>query len=497
MWELIRANKRKSWIVFVLMGVSLVVLGYLIGAAFLPADGGMLGIVMALLVWFFLSLLAYFSGDSILLGVSKAREITKDVHPQLFNVVEEMKIASGLPARPKVYIIDERAPNAFATGRRPEKSAVAVTAGLLARLNRDELQGVVAHEMSHIINRDVLFVTFAGVLMGSIVLISEVFLRGLWYSGGSSRRYRSRGKGGGQAQAIILLVAIAFAILAPIMARLLYFALSRKREYLADASAARLTRYPEGLASALERISDSTYDLPSANKVTAPMYIVNPLKKKGMKLSNLTSTHPPITDRIRILRGMMHGAGYADYQNAYAAVQGRAAPLIPPSALKDKERVAIRETSVKKEPKPDRKKDARAIGDLIRATNRYMFLACVCGLKIKVPPEFDKEELTCPRCGRTLEVPLAKVAAVATALGAAEAVKAKKEGAEKKPVAAKPQEAGPQFYTRTGTGWETFSCFCGRPIQLSPLFQGTHITCPSCGRQTEIRTQSAAGTPAA
>jgi predicted RNA-binding Zn-ribbon protein involved in translation (DUF1610 family) len=214
-----------------------------------------------------------------------------------------------------------------------------------------------------------------------------------------------------------------------------------------------------------------------------------------MKLSNLTSTHPPITDRIQILRGMMHGAGYADYQQAYAAAQGRTAPLIPPSALKDKERVAIREPSVKKEERPDKKKDARAIGDLIRATNRYMFLACVCGLKIKVPPDFDKEELTCPRCGRTLEVPLAKVAAVATALGAADAVK-KKQEAQKKPAVAKAADAGPQAYTRTGTGWETFSCSCGRPIQLSPLFQGTHITCPSCGRQTEIRAQETSGTPA-
>jgi heat shock protein HtpX len=501
-WELIRANKRKSWIVFILMGITLVLLGYVIGAAFLPPDGGLVGVILALLVWFFLSLLAYFSGDSILLGVSKAKEITKDVHPQLFNIVEEMKIASGLPAMPKVYVIDERAPNAFATGRKAEKSAVAVTAGLLARLNRDELQGVVAHEMSHIMNRDVQFVTFAGVLMGSIVLISEVFLRGLWFSGGSSRRYRSKSKGGGQAQAIILLVAVAFAILAPIMARLLYFALSRKREYLADASAARLTRYPEGLASALERISENTYELKSANKVTAPMYIVNPLKKKGMKLSNLTSTHPPITDRVHILRGMMHGAGYADYQTAYAAVRGGAAPLLPPSALKDKERVVVRKPSVKKEAKPDKKKDARAIGDLIRATNRYMFLACVCGLKLKLPPDFDKEELSCPRCGRTLEVPLAKVAAVATALGAADAVKKKQAAKEKpavaeKPPAAREQEDGPQLYVRTGTGWETFSCSCGRPIQLSPLFQGTHLACPSCGRKTEIRAPEATETATA
>jgi heat shock protein HtpX len=486
MWELIRANKRKSWIVFMLMGVCLVVLGYFVGAAFFPPDGGTAGVIIAFLVWFLLSLISYYSGDAILLGASKAREVTKDVHPQLFNVVEEMKIAAALPAMPKVYIIDERAPNAFATGRRPDKSAIAVTAGLLARLNRDELQGVVAHEMSHIMNRDVLFVTFAGVLLGSIVLISQVFLRGLWFSGGSSRRYRGRGKGGGQAQAIILIVAIAFAILAPIMARLLYFALSRRREYLADASAARLTRYPGGLASALERISQNTYDLASANKVTAPMYIVNPLKKKGMKLSNLTSTHPPITERIRVLRSMMHGAGYTDYQEAYVAVRGGRAPLIPRSALRDKKVVPIREALVEKEVRPDRKKDARAVGDLIRAVNRYAFLACVCGLKIKVPPEFDKKELACPRCGRTLEVPLAKVAAVAAALEAAEAGKVAKE-APKEPGEQVAKEAPPQAYVRKGAGWETFSCSCGRLLQISPVFMGTHITCSSCGRKTIVK----------
>ncbi len=211
-----------------------------------------------------------------------------------------MKISAGLPTMPKIYIINEVAPNAFATGIKPENSAVAVTAGLLARLNRDELQGVIAHEVSHIVNRDVMFMTFAGIMLGSIVLISEVFLRSLWFGGG---RYSSKSsKSSGQGQMIIMIVAIVFAILAPILAQLLYFAISRKREYLADASAVRYTRYPEGLASALEKISDNTIELKTANKVTAPMYIVNPLKPKGQKLSDLTSTHPPISERIRILK---------------------------------------------------------------------------------------------------------------------------------------------------------------------------------------------------
>jgi len=225
------------------MGIILLLLGYFIGGIFLgPNGGGELGVFFALLLWTILSLISYFAGSSIILTVSKAKEVTKDVHPQLFNIVEEMKIAAALPKMPKIFIISEEAPNAFATGRNPENSAVTVTAGLLSRLNRDELQGVIAHEISHIKNRDILYMTFSGVMLGSIVIISEVFLRSLWFGGGSLNRYKNRSSGGSSAQTIITIVALILAILAPILARLLYFAISRKREYLADASGVRLTR---------------------------------------------------------------------------------------------------------------------------------------------------------------------------------------------------------------------------------------------------------------
>ena len=415
MWELIQANRRKSIILFMCMGICLVALGYVIGSVFFHDGGGITGIFIALAIWFILSLISYYSGSSIILAVSKAKEVTHDVHPQLFNVVEEMKISASLPVMPKIYIIPDPAPNAFATGMKPEKSAIAVTAGLLSRLNRDELQGVVAHEMSHIINRDVLYMTFAGILLGSIVIISEVFLRGMFYSSMSSRRYSSRSSrgGGGQAQLIIMVVAIILAILAPILARLLYFAISRKREYLADASAVKLTRYPEGLASALERISQSNLDLASANKVTAPMYIANPLKKKGRKLSNLTSTHPPITERIKILRNISQGANFKNYQNAYALTKGKSAAIIPASGLRETEDIPIRKASVKKRKEPGKKKGMRDIGDLMRKVNKYAFLVCVCGLKIKVPPDFKNPVISCPRCGHKNEVPLAELAAAA------------------------------------------------------------------------------------
>ena len=422
MWELIRANRRKSIVLFIAMGISLMVLGYVAGSAFFP-DGGITGLFIALMIWTVLSMVSYFRGSSILLAVSKAQEVTHDVHPRLFNVVEEMKIAANLPAMPKVYIIPDPAPNAFATGMKPEKSAVAVTAGLLSKLNRDELQGVVAHEMAHILNRDVLFVTFAGILLGSIVLISQVFLRGMFYSSLSGRRYSGSsrgGGGGGQAQLVMMVVAIVLAILVPIMARLLYFAISRKREYLADASAARLTRYPEGLASALEKIASSNLDLVSANKVTAPMYIANPLKKKGRKLSNLTSTHPPITERIQILRSMSHGVNFLDYQKAYSVAKGKSSPITPTSELAKTADIAIRKPSAEKEEKRGKKKEMRDLGDLMRKVNKYAFLVCACGLKLKLPPDLKKNQITCPRCSREIEVPLAELAAVTAAAGAQE-----------------------------------------------------------------------------
>jgi len=397
MWELIQANKRRSVVLFITLGATLLLLGYFIGSAYFPDGGGFIGLFFALIIWGILSLVSYFSGSKIMLAVSGAKEVTKEVHPQLFNIVEEMKISASLPKMPKVYIINDAAPNAFATGIKPEESAVAVTAGLLARLNRDELQGVVAHEVSHIVNRDVLFMTFAGIMLGSIVLISQVFLRSLWFTGG--RRYSSK-SGGGQAQLIIMIVAIAFAILSPLLAQLLYFALSRKREYLADASAVRYTRYPEGLASALEKISDTSIDLKTANKVTAPMYIVNPLKPRGRKLSDLTSTHPPITERVRILRGMSGGANYVDYQSAFNKVKRRKSTLIPSSGLTDNTKIGIREGIIAPVALGLNKKTKREMGDIMMKVNEYSFINCKCGLKIKIPPDYKQETLFCPRCGR-------------------------------------------------------------------------------------------------
>jgi len=395
MWEQIQANKRNSLLLIVLMAAVLGGLGWLLGASVSPTPhGGTFGIAIALGVWLILAMVSFSSGDAIFLAASKAVPVTKDVHPQLFNVVEEMAIAAQLPM-PKVYIINDPAPNAFATGRNPQNASIAVTAGLLGRLNRDELQGVIGHEMSHILNRDILFVTVAGVMLGAITIISEVFLRGMFYSSRGSRRYSSGGRSkndGGQA--IIMIIALVAAILAPIMATLLYFALSRKREYLADASAARLTRYPEGLASALEKISQNTVPLASANKVTAPMYIVNPLQQAGMRLSDLTSTHPPISERVKILRSMS-GASFADYSEAFKKATKYSAP-IPSSALKQ-ETIEIRPPSG--QGPVSAKNQHRNIGDIMFTTSGFKFIDCNCGVRMKIPPNFKADSVQCPRCG--------------------------------------------------------------------------------------------------
>ena len=401
MWEQIRANKRNSIFLLGIMAVCLAVLGFVLGLAFGGPNGGFFGLIIATVVWLIMTLVSFSSGDQILLAASKATRVTHDVHPQLFNVVEEMAIAANLPM-PKIYIIADPAPNAFATGRSPETASVAVTAGLLSQLNRDELQGVIAHEMSHILHRDILFVTLAGVMLGTIVLISQIFLRGMFYSSMSSRRRysSSRSNDSGGAQLLFIAIAIICAILAPIFANILYFALSRKREYLADAGAVRLSRYPEGLASALEKISQNHEPMASANKVTAPMYIANPLKgKKGV---NLFSTHPPIDERIKILRHMSRGASFKDYSDSYSQTVG--SETIMPASAMAAEAVEIRKASTKKAADKSKNQQMRQAGDIMRMVNGFAFLSCVCGLKMKIPPNFKAKKVKCPRCGKISDI---------------------------------------------------------------------------------------------
>ena len=301
--ERIAVNRRNSLILISAFLAFVAVFGYVIGWAWIGDPvGAIFGLVLAFIVGIVTGLATYYGGDRMVLAASRAREISHDDAPVLFNVVEEMAIAAGLPM-PKVYIIDDSAPNAFATGRDPEHASVAVTSGLLKKLNRDELQGVIAHEMSHVANFDIRYAMLVGILVGTTVLISDFFLRGLWFGGGG----RGRGDGGGYIQLIMIVIAIVFAILAPLFARLLQLSISRQREYLADASAVRLTRNPKGLADALQKISGDREVLEAANRATAHLYIVNPVKGFEKRAKGLFSTHPPIEERIQILRFMETG----------------------------------------------------------------------------------------------------------------------------------------------------------------------------------------------
>ena len=392
MWEQIRDNQVRSVILVTALGFMLILLGSLLGQAVL--GDWSIGLVLALLIWIVMTLVGYFQGDSILISISKARKIGPDDMPRIYNVVEEMKLACGLEKMPDIYIIDDPAMNAFATGRDKDHTAVTVTSGLLQKLNRDELQGVVGHEMAHIKNRDVLLMALCSILLGTIVMLAWYGSRVLFFGGGTRRSSSD----GGSAQIIILVVALALMIFAPILAQFIYLAISRKREYLADASSALYTRYPEGLASALEKIGASTEQLKSANNATAPMYILNPFRKGGRAAEDLSSTHPPISERIRILRSMAGNTSLAGYESAYNQSHQGGGGIIPGSALAAVG-AAVPSNATSPAAIPAERERARETSDVLWKQHKYQDITCNCGLKFKIPPDFHSSTFACPRCG--------------------------------------------------------------------------------------------------
>lgn len=398
MWEQVRSNKRRSLFVLAMMGVLLVAMGMALGAIF-SADPAalLLGGGAALALWFVLWIVTISNGDDIMMKMAGARQIEQKDHPVLFNVVEEMTIAAALPKMPRVFIVDDPSPNAFAAGRDPSKATIAVTTGLLRVLDRDELQGVVAHEMGHIKNRDVALVTTAGIMIGAIVLLAEVGLRAMWYSGGGVRQSRTSSDRDGSG-AILMVVALLLMIIAPILAQLIYFALSRKREYLADASGAMFTRYPEGLASALEKISGSSRSLSDSSRVTAPMYIVRPLRDDERRdVNSAFSTHPPVAKRVHILRTMAGGADYAAYDVAYRKVHGGRA--VGTHTMEENRHVDIRAPGVMAAVDSNRPARARDASNAFLTASGYAVRTCTqCGAKAKIPPSLSARVTSCPRC---------------------------------------------------------------------------------------------------
>jgi len=297
------SNIRKTWVLFSVFLIVVIGIGWIFSQAY--GSPGIL--VFAVIFSSLMSIISYWYSDKIVLRMTKAKPVTIENAPELYRIVENLCITAGLPV-PKIYIVPEKAPNAFATGRNPEHAVVAVTEGLLERLDRSELEGVLAHELSHVGNRDMLISTAAVILVGFIAFLSDIFMRSALFGG-----FRGRSRNNGNTGIIIFLVALAVSILAPIAATLMRLSISRKREFLADASGALLTRYPEGLAKALEKISSDPTPLKVASNTTAHLWFDDPFdnpggspeKKKATPwLHKLFMTHPPVGDRIAALRGM-------------------------------------------------------------------------------------------------------------------------------------------------------------------------------------------------
>ncbi len=293
MFNEVRNNKIRSYLlmfIFIILIAALgTVIGYFYGSIYF-------GLGLAVIFAIIYTLIVFFSGDKMILTLSGARPVTKKEYPYLFHTIEGLALAAGI-SKPKAYVIEDKAMNAFATGRDPKNSAIVVTTGLLEKMNRQELEGVIAHEMSHIKNYDIRVMMLAVVLVGIIALLSHFFLRSFLFGG------RRRSRDSGQLTIILVAIGLVLAILTPIIAQLIKLAISRRREYMADASGAILTRYPPGLASALKKIEKDHHQLKTANNAMAHLYISNPFKKKEF-FSNLFSTHPPIKERIKRLEDM-------------------------------------------------------------------------------------------------------------------------------------------------------------------------------------------------
>jgi len=313
-YDQIAANRRNSFLMAGLVVALLGLLGFAIGyAIFGSLGGGVLTTAFAVGLGALAGVGTYVAGDSLVLAVSGAREVDESQAPQLMNVVREMAIAANVPM-PRVYLIDDTAPNAFATGRDPAHASIAATSGLVEKLDREELQGVIGHELSHVRNFDIRFSLIVGVMVGAIAMLADFFLRFTFWGGG-----RSRDRSGGSAQAVVFVIAIVLAILAPLISRFIQLAVNRQREYLADASSVGITRNPYGLERALVKIAGDQEVLEVANRGTQHMYFTNPIKKFEARSSSLMSTHPRIVDRINRLRQLTGEAPLAASDEAQLA----------------------------------------------------------------------------------------------------------------------------------------------------------------------------------
>ena len=297
MYEDIRSNKIKSGVIVSIFIIVITLIIYYICMAF---DLGIFSIVFALVFSIITAYASYYNSDKIILKMSHAREATHEENQKLVNILDALVVSSGLSVTPKLYVVEDAQPNAFATGRDPEHSIICVTTGLLEKLDYYELEGVIGHELAHIANYDIRLSAIVTVMVGFVVMLSDIFTRTFLYGRG-----RSRNNDNGNANGILMLIGLVFLILAPILGNLMKLAISRRREFLADATSAKYTRNPDGLISALEKISSDPNELETANKATASMYISSPFREKRQKKSSIWSTHPSLEERVAALRNLM------------------------------------------------------------------------------------------------------------------------------------------------------------------------------------------------
>lgn len=295
MYSQITANKRKTWLLLSFFTSFVMGVGWIFSQT---TEAGPFALIIAVVIAVSMSLTGYYKGDKLALATHRAKRIVKEDNPYVYRMLENLAITAGIPM-PKLYLINDPAPNAFATGRDPEHASVAVTTGIIERLKNEELEGVLAHELSHVKNFDIRIMTLVVILVGIVALMADFFLRMQLYGFG-----RRNSRSGGNAQAIILIIGVVLMILSPIIAQLIQLSVSRKREFLADASGALLTRYPEGLARALKKISTYTGDMKTANHATAHLFFSSPFRNTKKKLNRLFMTHPPIEKRIEALLSM-------------------------------------------------------------------------------------------------------------------------------------------------------------------------------------------------
>lgn len=512
--ELIRANKRKSLYLLILSMVIMLIVGYVLGDLlfsqfnspriinyeqkrmyFAFGFSAFIGFIEFIQIYFI------FNGKPKTLfkqlGLKPAAQ-TK--FRKLNNVIAEMSIAAGLSKPPQAYVIPSKAINAMAFGTKPEHSAICVTAGLLSVCNRDELQGVVAHELSHILNQDILLLEVCRSTLGMVIVLREVMLRSMYWGSLGRANYRSSSSKSRSSNLhlVFIIIGVIFAIIAPLLVQLIYFALSRQREYLADAYSAKLTRYPAGLASALTKIAYSSHSIDKIDKVTSAAFIDQPFGNVVIT-SKGTRTHPPIWNRIKILQQMSGGAGYIDYKKAYQKVTQSAPGFMPSSMANSRISFPIRaampladEPGAINSPQELRhlEKNLRS-DDVIRISEGYGFVNCECGMNIKIPPEYKKFQVKCPRCGRIhiledkMQATLSNLlddnnSSEALISPVTESVKKEKE---------KPDYSAEerQVYKKTGKGWEKIKCRCGNEVELSPTFVGRFISCRKCGRKINIK----------